>query len=986
MRSDALDALVLHLQAADLPIAIDTILRLRVLFAQADLPQDPERVASMVAALVARQATEFEAAKRATLAWSQSAPTPRPAPIEPVHPPVYDPPPAGAAQTPNVGRALSLLGAVALFGVLVWLALRVEPPRPPALDGGLADVGVPDAAVPSAPASAAPKSDIAFLDEAPRLEIIVEPALPSERKTWPFWALAFFGCATALYGWRRTRPPGEPVPPPGPDVPPRRERRAPPRTPRFITGRDADTLAWGIDRYLSDEPTGRLDLPATVAATVAAGGAPKLQWAHAQKHRELWLWIDDAATRAHPEITQIVKEVQGALARVGLQPKIAHFWGVPDTLSRDDSPLRTDQIEDMRASARVAVLTDGRLWTRWRSEPARRMDAERALRRLANWQTLAVFDFADGEWPIARLLQLARISMHTPAELVGWLGEFDTQAGEASDDDRMAWAAACALCPEPVSEDDALALLQALAPAGVEASPWTITELRAEAPGPGRRLRWDGRQTAELVSWLGQAEAGEDSLISRARRFWKARLSGDDPRRAAQRAWLDLFAQPSDGKGDLERGLATLLPLTHAADEDSASGHLPLAVGERVAHALPMDLARPGTIELPWRWGELDVYSRLRARAIGLGRAVGGLPEETVVRPGRVGLATGLGVGVAIAAIVMALLPGAAVERESPVVIQNTVGAEVQYTPNAVAAFTPWGEAAVGSLESGARVRIVEIPSACQTRDGDELILTCGTLARPERVNADVTPVGVKGGGAVSFVTVPNVAFIQADPDERGAWGALAAALLDTGSVNAVHVSETLGEMANRRGLIFTPSAPKGIDVPEDWALVEGDLATSAAALGSGEAFPVTAIWATAVARGEPPEVRGPRALTRKGKSSAGQGETLADDAKRWVKSGGCDEAAIRRVIGQYRTDFASCYARELDDSPRVSGSVTLACTIGPYGDVLKVAIRESSLSSRKAEQCIEANVRKLRFPRPPGGGTCEIVYPLRFQTTRRGR
>ena len=862
MRSDALDALVLHLQASDLPIAVDTVLRLRVLFTQTDLPEDPARVASMVAALVARQPTEFDAAKRATLAWLQSAPTPEG--ITTAEVPTFEPPPADAAKTAQgFGRAMSVVGAIGLTAVMVWLALASEPPVPSPRDAAIAaDASVPDAAVPSAPQTDAPKSKIEFLETAPKLEIMVQRALPTNRTTWPFWALAFFGFATALYGWRRTRPPGQPVPPPGPNVPPRRERRAPSRTPRFITGRDADTLAWGIDRYLSDEPTGRLDLKATVAATVAAAGAPKLEWAQAQRHRELWLWIDDAATRAHPEISQIVKEVQMALARVGLQPKVAHFWGVPDTLSYDDTPLRVDQIEDMRASARVAVLTDGRLWTRWRSEPARRLDAERALRRLANWRHLAVFDFADGEWPMAELLRRAGVEMRTPAELVGWLGEFDTRAGEATDDDRMAWAAACALCPEPVSEDDALALLQALAPAGVEASPWTITELRAEAPGPGRRLRWDGGKTADLVTWLGQAEAGENSLLTRARGFWKARLSGDDPRRVAQRAWLDLFAQPTDGEGELERGLSTLLPLTHADDD----GHVPVAVGERVAHALPMDLAGPGVIELPWKWADLDLYSRLRARAIGLGRAVGGLPEEQVVRPGRVGLATGLGVGVAIAAIVMALLPDTAVDPGLPVVISNAVGAEVRYSPTAVAARTPWDDVLVEGLKPGARVRIVEDTQACQTRDENQLIVRCGTIQRPRQVNRSVTGIGIENGKPISFLLEPSVAVIEADPDAPAQWGQLAAALLDTGSVDTVFVAPAVPEDRlaawvdmTARGVFFTSRAfgPKYEPIaPEGWAIISGDLDRSAQALGTEAPGALTLIWPDAIVTETAPRVR----------------------------------------------------------------------------------------------------------------------------------
>lgn len=788
---DAFDGLLVHLQAAELTVGISTVLRLRVLFGSEGLPNEPERVANMVAAVVAHNPAELDAARRATEAWLRQRPAPQAAagPVE------ADPPPIASPAAPQ-GRgrlAPALLAAliVLLGGALVWWSVS----RTPLTDAinGLADLVTPDpvadGGVPYDPKRIAPRPAVEFLASAPRLEIRAEAPTAPERTRWPFVALACFAAGVALYGWRRTRPPGEPVPPTGPTSPPRRHRRPANRASRFVTGRDAETLAWGIGRFLSDEPTPRLDLPRTVRATVSAGGAPHLLWARAKQHREIWLWVDDSATRAHPEMDQLVVEVQRALARVGLRPRVARFWGIPDQLSEDGEPIRIDQLEDARTSARVAVLTDGRLWTRLRSEPARRREAESALRRIAGWRQLAVIDFADGAWPIAEHLDRFGIAQRQPAELIGWLGEFDVRINDTAEDDRIAWAAACALCPEPVSEDDALALLHHLAPADVDASPWAIRELREEAPGPGRRLRWTAAQRAELLSWLGTAEAGPNSLLSRARDFWRARLDGDDPRRRAQRAWLDLFAGPGRGDGPLERAIAALLPLTHADDE----GHLPVAVGDRVRQSLPADLAGTDAIRLPWRWADLDLHSRLRARAIGLGKAVGGLPEERVVRPGRVGLAAGLAAGVALAALVLALWPDEQFEPSArPVVVEKPADVEVMGPTRGqgwgLSAKADWDAAMAQGIPAGAEVRIGTRPVACVERiDADTLLLRCATRPKPARVNARLERQGE------TWIHRNTLAFIESDPGGTR-WQRLAAELLDTGSVDVVIVARRLGD------------------------------------------------------------------------------------------------------------------------------------------------------------------------------------------------
>jgi TonB family protein len=70
----------------------------------------------------------------------------------------------------------------------------------------------------------------------------------------------------------------------------------------------------------------------------------------------------------------------------------------------------------------------------------------------------------------------------------------------------------------------------------------------------------------------------------------------------------------------------------------------------------------------------------------------------------------------------------------------------------------------------------------------------------------------------------------------------------------------------------------------------------------------------------------------------------------------------LRRVFDRYAGKFNSQYQRALRSNPALQGTVVLALTIAPSGDVLNVKIKSSQLGDDKLERRILLVARKMNF------------------------
>jgi len=309
---------------------------------------------------------------------------------------------------------------------------------------------------------------------------------------------------------------------------------------------EQQALVWGVDHFVGETPTRRLDLPATVRATARNGGIPVPCFRMARRQREVWLWLDESAE--DPGLARLAEEIAQLLPAHGLSLETARFWGMPERLhTADGQQFQPREIEERLDLALVAVLTDGHELARRHRRDDRRVAVAALLRELSHWPRLWVVDGSGGASGLPALLAPYGVECIGPDRLAARIaGARRLRSGPRRPGDERVWAAACALAPAPVDEGSAWRLQRALQ---LRVSPWQMQELRQQAPGPGGLLQWSPPRRAALLNWLAAAEAqpgdGAATLLGRALEFWERVYRDEDRRRAGQQgaAWSDSPAQ-----------------------------------------------------------------------------------------------------------------------------------------------------------------------------------------------------------------------------------------------------------------------------------------------------------------------------------------------------------------------------------------------------------------------------------------------------------
>ena len=103
-------------------------------------------------------------------------------------------------------------------------------------------------------------------------------------------------------------------------------------------------------------------------------------------------------------------------------------------------------------------------------------------------------------------------------------------------------------------------------------------------------------------------------------------------------------------------------------------------------------------------------------------------------------------------------------------------------------------------------------------------------------------------------------------------------------------------------------------------------------------------------------------------------------DDKGATQTGALAPELIRAVMHENRNAFRYCYERVLQVHKELEGVVKLQFVIGPFGQVLSVAVKDTTLKSKDVEQCLQSKVHALTFPKPLGGGVVIVNYPFVFK------
>jgi hypothetical protein len=663
---DNLSLLFSSLRSAGLRVGVAEELRARYVLLHTPLPDD---LAAVLAALVAKSAAEVttfrevfkswvEATRRQAVPGPVSHAPPRPmvvatgasTPLLSAKAAVPAPPPTGRGRRRPAFRRTTLralywtiLTAMAAVGVL-WVAVRVVPLAWQTGDALLARFAGWKAG--AAPSSAAQSS------------------------AW-FLMVAFVlaGAVIWVFARRANRLP---------EIFPGPKRRGPnrilggiaPRRARLhlLTGREKEHVAWAIERFVTDEWTEQLDATATVRRTADAAGRPVLVYKRRTRQRELWLWSDEAAnalaTGSGETMERLALELTAALTEVGVTVERSRFTGVPDRLFSDKGELAPADVADRSASTVILVMTDGRGLSRALASASESTRTAALLRALSAAPRLAFVDFSRSEFSLSALLAPFGIAVVAPEQVPQHIGG----EGHASPRDRRpappaelwgdtaAWAAACALGPQPVDEETVLELRDALA---LEVSPYQIDRLRAAAPGPGRRLSWPIEQRAHLLGWLVRADVGDGSpplvrggLLDRVLGFWRERLRREHEQRSAEDARQPWINTPAEQHHRIEQAL---LQLWHEPAEAArtlyqlSGGPHRETILRRLRELAASDMnADWPSIGLPWRWSSQSRLTRALLASLGF---AGTTSDEKLRLPGRVHLALGICVGFVVSAV-----------------------------------------------------------------------------------------------------------------------------------------------------------------------------------------------------------------------------------------------------------------------------------------------------------------------------------------------
>ncbi|MFO1054020.1 MAG: SUMF1/EgtB/PvdO family nonheme iron enzyme [Planctomycetota bacterium] len=494
-----------------------------------------------------------------------------------------------------------VFGALILLGLAVW-ALSGGGETPPQPQTGPTST---PATRPERAADGMPPSGITVVSQVsvpfPEVTVRAAPSAPS-RSHW--FLLAATSALVAGLTWitfRRRSAALEPVAPLDPKATLRGRTRAPQiesATHTLIDARCAREMVFGVERFVGEEPTHRIDLPRTVRQTARRGGHLVLCRELPRHERTIWLWRDAAADDRIAE--RLVRETAGTLRRAGLAVRTATCEGSPQAIRWDDDRTTENPLflEGQRDGVIVALFTDGRGIALALSHKERAPRMHELLRSLRAWPRLALIPGGADAALAREVAGAARLPVVEPEDLAEFLrgGERRRVAAVspalAVDAPLVGalrdWAGALALVEHPFDDESAWALRDAL---GLTCSPHEVRALRAAARAYGDRFRFSSPQRAELRDHLVRSEVDDQgrhhpvqpsSKLGRALAFWRVQFARERGSRrmiapaqlAATADLLDLEEAMLDLLDRPERAAPRLAALAERGLADTIRGRL----------------------------------------------------------------------------------------------------------------------------------------------------------------------------------------------------------------------------------------------------------------------------------------------------------------------------------------------------------------------------------------------------------------------------
>ena len=89
-------------------------------------------------------------------------------------------------------------------------------------------------------------------------------------------------------------------------------------------------------------------------------------------------------------------------------------------------------------------------------------------------------------------------------------------------------------------------------------------------------------------------------------------------------------------------------------------------------------------------------------------------------------------------------------------------------------------------------------------------------------------------------------------------------------------------------------------------------------------------------------------------------------------------DSYIRRNLAKVRW----CYEKELAKIPTLFGRIAIEFTIAKSGAVSRSSVKRTTMGNPTVEKCVARAIKKIRFPKPKGGGIVIVSYPFVFKNS----
>jgi len=95
---------------------------------------------------------------------------------------------------------------------------------------------------------------------------------------------------------------------------------------------------------------------------------------------------------------------------------------------------------------------------------------------------------------------------------------------------------------------------------------------------------------------------------------------------------------------------------------------------------------------------------------------------------------------------------------------------------------------------------------------------------------------------------------------------------------------------------------------------------------------------------------------------------------------GSLSREQIKKVVMKHVGEINYCYEKGLFDNPGLEGKLNMFWEIKPNGRVGVVRIKRSTMRSNSVNRCIINVIKKMKFPKPRGGGVVQVGFPFSFR------